>query len=63
MIGLLISVLVVALICYLVFWVLTYLGAPEPVRKVAVVVMVVLAVVYLLSALGGWGPGFVVVRP
>ena len=41
--------IVLALICYLLFWAMGYLGVPEPIRKVVTVIIVVLVVVWLLS--------------
>jgi multisubunit Na+/H+ antiporter MnhB subunit len=49
MISLLITVVVFALVCYLIFWVMGYLGVPEPIRKVVVVVIVLIAVIWILS--------------
>jgi uncharacterized membrane protein len=49
MISLLITVVIFALICYLVFWVMGYLGVPEPIRKVVTVVIVLIAVIWLLT--------------
>jgi len=49
MLALLIWVLVFGLICYIIFWGLGYLGAPEPIRKVVTVVVVIIALVYLLG--------------
>ena len=49
MIGLLITVVVFALVCYVLFWVMGYLGVPEPIRKVAVVVIVLIAVIWILT--------------
>ena len=40
MISLLITVLVFALVCYVLFWIMGYLNVPEPIRKVATVVLV-----------------------
>ena len=49
LISLLIFVLVAGLIIYLIFWAMSYLGLPEPIRKVVVVIVVLIAVVWLLS--------------
>lgn len=49
MLSLLVSLLVFALVCYLIFWILGYLGAPEPIRKVVTVIVVVIAVIWLLT--------------
>lgn len=49
LVTLLITVIVFALVCYILFWALGYLGAPEPVRKVLVVIVVLIAVIWLLG--------------
>lgn len=49
MISLLITVVIFSLVCYLIFWVMGYLGVPEPIRKVVVVVVVLIAVIWILS--------------
>lgn len=54
LLGLFITIAVAGLIIYLIFWALAYLGAPEPIRKVVTVVVVVIAVVWIL---GNFLPG------
>lgn len=49
LVSLLITVLVVGLLCYLIFWAMNYLGASEPFRKVVTVIVVVLVSLWLLS--------------
>lgn len=49
MIGLLITIVVFALVCYLIFWAMGYLSVPEPIRKVVTVVIVLIAVIWILS--------------
>lgn len=49
LIGLLITVVVFAVVAYLIFWILGYLAVPEPIRKVAVVVLVLIAVIWILT--------------
>ncbi len=46
------TVVVFAVVAYLVFWIMGYLGVPEPIRKVAVVLVVVVAVGWLLQLVG-----------
>jgi hypothetical protein len=48
-VHLLLIAVVLALVCYLLFWLLGYLGTPEPIRKVVTVIVVVLIVLWLLS--------------
>lgn len=40
---------VLALLCYLIFWIMSYLGVPDPIRKVVTVLVVVIAVIWLFS--------------
>jgi hypothetical protein len=49
MISLLITVVIFALVCYLIFWVMGYLGVPDPIRKVVTVVIVLIAVIWILT--------------
>lgn len=62
LLALLITVVVFSLVCYLIFWVMSYLGVPEPIRKVAVVVMVLVAVIWLLSNFLPGGHGILFTR-
>jgi hypothetical protein len=57
MIGLLISVVVLALVVAVVLWLLAYLGAPDIVRKVVVVLAVLIFLLMLLDAFGVVGTG------
>ncbi len=50
--SLLWTVVVFAVVAYLIFWLIGYLGVPEPIRKVAVVLLVVAAVIWLLQLVG-----------
>jgi membrane protein YdbS with pleckstrin-like domain len=52
-INLLITAVIFALVVYLIFWAMRYLGAPEPVQKVVTVVIVLVAVIWLLALLPG----------
>ena len=49
MVSLLITALVFALVCYLIFWTMGYLAVPEPIRKVVTVIVVLIAVIWLLG--------------
>lgn len=49
LVSLLITVAVFALVAYVIFWIIGYLGVPEPIRKVIVVVMVLIAVIWILA--------------
>ena len=53
LLGLLVQVLIAALIFWLIWWAISYIGIPEPFRKVITVILVVIAVVYLINVLLG----------
>ena len=49
LVSLLITVAVFGLVSYVIFWLLGYLGAPEPIRKVVVVIVVLIALIWILG--------------
>lgn len=51
LVSLLIQVIVVALICWLLWWLVAYIGLPEPFNKIARVVIAIIAVIFLINAL------------
>ncbi len=51
MLSVLIWLIVIGLICWLVWWLIGYIGLPEPFNKVARVLVAVIAVVFLINAL------------
>ncbi len=57
LIGLLVTVIVVGLVCYLLWWLIGYIGLPEPFDKVARVIIALIAVVVLLDIVFGLGLG------
>ena len=62
LIGLLVQVIVVGLVCYLLWWLIGYIGLPEPFNKIARVIIALIAVIFLLDmvfglGLTGWGGG------
>jgi hypothetical protein len=50
--AILIYLLVGLVICSLVWWVITQLALPQPIRVVAVVVMAIVAIFFLLELVG-----------
>lgn len=56
MISLLVYLVVFLLVASLIWWVIGQLALPQPVRMVAVVIMALVAIVFLLSLVGGLGP-------
>lgn len=57
----LIDLLVILLIVGLVYWAITVIPLPAPVRTVAIVIVVVIAIIALLNMMG-WGGGLVMHR-
>jgi len=55
-IGLLVTVIVLGLVFYVLWWLIGVIGLPEPFGKVATVIVALLAVVILLSLLFGGFP-------
>ena len=53
LIGLLVTVIVLGLVFYLLWWLLGTIGLPEPFNKVAQVLIALIAVVLLLGLLFG----------
>jgi uncharacterized membrane protein YwzB len=50
---LLISLVIVGLICYVLWWAITKIGLPEPFNKIAQAVIVLIVVIYLIGVLTG----------
>lgn len=56
MLGALITILVIAVVAGLIYWVLDAIPVPQPLNrfaKIAVVVLAVIALVYVLLGIGG----------
>jgi heme A synthase len=53
LIGLLVTVVVLGLVFYLLWWLLGVIALPEPFNKVAIVLLALVAVVLLLGVLFG----------
>ena len=59
MLSLVIYVLILGAVCWLIWWLITYLGIPEPFSKIARGVVAVVAVVLLIGLLLQFLPGSV----
>ena len=57
LLHLLIQIIVVGLVCYLLFWLIGYIGLPAPFDKVARVVIAIVAVIFLLNIVMGLDGG------
>lgn len=53
LVPLLINIVVVGLILWLLYWLIGYVGLPEPFAKVARVILAVVAVIWLINLLLG----------
>ena len=56
MVGALVTILVIAIVAGLIYWVLDAIPVPQPINrfaKIAIVVVAVLALIYILMGLGG----------
>ncbi len=53
LIGLLVTVIILGLVFYLLFWLIGSIGLPEPFNKVAQVLVALVAVLLLLGLLFG----------
>lgn len=51
LISLLVTLVVVGLICYLLWWFIGYIGLPAPFDKVARVIVALIALIFLLNVL------------
>ena len=56
LISLLVTLVIVGLIFYLLFWAIGAIGLPEPFSKVATALIVLVAVIYLIGVLMGQVP-------
>jgi hypothetical protein len=54
--GFLFTLLVVVIVFGLIYWIVTLLPIPEPFKKIAVVVVLVIFLLYMLSILFGIAP-------
>lgn len=53
LVSLLISILAVGLICWLLLWLISYIGVPDPFAKVARAIVAVIAVIFLINIILG----------
>jgi len=56
LLSLLVTVVILGLICYVVFWALGKLALPEPFGKVVMAIVVLIIVIYLIGLLVGSAP-------
>jgi hypothetical protein len=49
LLSLLITVIVVALICYIIFWALGQMTLPQPIRTVIVVLVALILIVFIVQ--------------
>jgi hypothetical protein len=61
MISVLVYLLIICILCALAWWIIQQLPLPDPIKKIATVVIVVvfvIAIVWLLLPLAGAGPNW-----
>jgi hypothetical protein len=56
------SVLVTVIVMGMLYWIVTLLPLPEPFKKVAIVIVLLICAIYLLSLLFGMAPAYPVFR-
>lgn len=57
LLHLLVNIIVIGLVCWLLWWLIGYIGLPEPFNKIARVLVAVVAVIFLLNIVLGLGGG------
>jgi hypothetical protein len=57
-----IQLLIVGGVCYLLWWLIGYIGLPEPFSKIARVIVAVFAVLFLINMLLGFSGGTPLIR-
>lgn len=53
LIAILINIIVIGLVCWLLWWLIGYVGLPEPFNKIARILIAVVAVIILIKILLG----------
>ena len=53
LVSFLITILIIFVIIYIVKLLIDYLGLPDPIKKIAFIIIAVIALIYLLRAFGG----------
>lgn len=51
LVNLLVWIVVIGLVCWLLWWLISFIGLPEPFNKVIRVIIAVVAVIFLVNAL------------
>jgi hypothetical protein len=54
LLTILLQLVVVGLVCYLLWWLIGYIGLPEPFDKVARVIIAVVAVIFIIGLITGY---------
>jgi hypothetical protein len=52
LLGLLVWIVVVALVCYVIFWALGQMTLPQPIRTVIVVLVALILLVFIVNRFG-----------
>jgi hypothetical protein len=62
LVHIIIQLMIVGGVCWLLFWLVGYIGLPEPFNKVARVIVAVFAVLFLINMLLGFSGGTPLIR-
>jgi heme A synthase len=54
MLSILVTLLILALVCGVIYWIITMLPVPAPFKNVAIVILLLIFVIYLLGLLFGY---------
>jgi uncharacterized membrane protein len=54
--GILTAILIIAIIGFVLWLIITYIPMPDPIRQVIIVVVVVLIIIWLISVIAGGLP-------
>lgn len=57
LVNIIVALLIIGGVCYLLWWLVGYIGLPEPFNKVARVIIAVVAVLFLINLLLGLAGG------
>lgn len=53
MLSVLLTLVIIACVAGLVFWLINYIAPPDPIRKILVVVLVIFVVIWIIGLLTG----------
>jgi hypothetical protein len=60
MLGLILTLFVIAIVASVGVWLITYIAPPEPIKKILIAALVIICLIWFVMTLGGAAPVFVV---